>query len=100
MNIKDLLIEDKWRIYASVSKILVGSDSGLSRGRYPATAETKYELLSIGTLWLYFSDILIIVQQFSFKKADWKKSFAECQQCQQSKPWQMTPVHFIISISL
>ena len=48
----------------------IGSDNGLSPGRRQANIWTNDEILSIGPLGTNFSEILIGIQTFSFKKMD------------------------------
>ena len=47
---------------------IIGSDNGLSRGRRQAIAGTNAGILLIGPLGIRFSEILIGIQTFSFKK--------------------------------
>ena len=52
-----------------VSKLTItGSDNGLLPGRHQAIIWTNAEILLIGPLEINFSDILIDIQTFSFKK--------------------------------
>ena len=61
-----------------VSKlIIIGSDSGLSPGRRQAIIWNNAGILSIGTLGTNFSEILIEILAFSFKKMRLKKSSAK-----------------------
>ena len=62
------LIEAKWRIYASVKYTIIGSDNGLSPGRHPAILWTNAGILLIAPIGTIFSEILIIIHTFSFKK--------------------------------
>ena len=47
---------------------IIGSDNGLSPGRYQAIIWTNAGILSIGPWWTNFGEILIDIQTFSFKK--------------------------------
>ena len=52
-----------------ISKIItIGSDDGLSPGRHQAIIWTNVGILSIGPLGINFSEILIKINTFSFKK--------------------------------
>ena len=55
----------------------IGSDNGLSPGRRQAIIWTIAGILLIGTLGTYFSEILIGIQTFSFKKMHLKMSSAK-----------------------
>ena len=55
----------------------IGSDNGLSPGRRQAIIWTNAGLLLIGPLGTNFSEILIEIQTFSFKKMDLKMSSAK-----------------------
>ena len=58
-----------------VSKLtIIGSDNGLSPDRRQATIWTNAGLLLIGHLWTNFSEILIEILAFSFKKVRLKLS--------------------------
>ena len=58
-----------------VSKLtIIGPDNGLSPGRRQAIIWTKDEILLIGPLETNFSDILIDIYTFSFKKMHLKMS--------------------------
>ena len=46
----------------------IGSDNGLSPGRGQAIIWTNAGMLLIGPLWTNFSEILIQIPTFSFKK--------------------------------
>ena len=65
------LIEAEWRIYASV---IIDSDNGLSPGRRHAINWTNAIILLIWPLETNFSEILIQIQTFSFKKLHSKRS--------------------------
>ena len=51
---------------------IIGSDNGLSPGRRQAITWTNDEILLIGSLGTNFSQILIKIYTFSFKKMHWK----------------------------
>ena len=57
--------------------IIIGSDIGLSPGRRQAIIWTNAGILLIGTLGTNFSEILIEIQTFSFKKLRLKMSSAK-----------------------
>ena len=59
-------------MYASVNRVSISSDNGLSPIRRQAIFWTSAGLLSIGPLGTNFSEILIIIQNFSFTKCTWK----------------------------
>ena len=52
----------------------IGSDNGLSPGRHQAIIWTNAGILLIRPVGTYFSEILIEIQKFSFKKIDLKMS--------------------------
>ena len=56
---------------------IIGSDNGLSPGRRQAIILTSAGVLLIGPLGTYFSEILIGIQTFSFKKMHLKISSAK-----------------------
>ena len=61
-----------------VSKLTtIGSDNGLSPGRRQANIWTNAGILSIGSLGTNFSEILIEIYTFSFKKMHLKMSFGK-----------------------
>ena len=61
-----------------VSKLtIIASDNGLSPGRRQAIICTNAGILLIGPLWTNFSEILIGIQTFSFKKRHMKMSSAK-----------------------
>ena len=63
-----------------VSKLsIIGSDNGLSPGRRQAIIWTNAGILSIGLLGTKFSEILIEIRTFSFKKMRLKVSSAKWQ---------------------
>ena len=62
-------------IYAG-KLIIIGSDNGLSPGRRQAIIWTNAGILLIGPLGTNFSEILIVIQTFSFKKLHFKTSSA------------------------
>ena len=53
---------------------IIGSDNGLSPGRRQATIWTNAGILFIGPLGTNFSEIVIEILTFSFKKMLWKVS--------------------------
>ena len=62
-----------------VSKLtIIGSDNGLSPGRRQAIIWTNAEILLIGPLGTKFSEILIEIHTFSFKKMYLKMSTGKC----------------------
>ena len=64
--------------HIGVSKlIIIGSDNGLSPGRCHVIIWTNAGILSIGTLGTNFSEILIEILTFSFKKMRLKNSSAK-----------------------
>ena len=62
------LIEAEWRIYASLNWIIIGSDNGLSPVRRQAIIWNIAGIMLIGPLGTNFSEILIGIQTFPFKK--------------------------------
>ena len=56
----------------------IGSDTGLSLGRRQAIIWTNAGILLLGSLGTNFSEILIGIQTFSFKKMDLKMTSAKC----------------------
>ena len=62
------LIEAKWCIYESLNWVIIGSDNGLSPVQRQAMIWTNAGILLIGPLGTNFSEILIGIQTFSFKK--------------------------------
>ena len=56
---------------------IIGSDNGLSPGRCQAIIRTNAGILLIGPLGTNFSEILIGIQAFSFKKMHVKMSSAK-----------------------
>ena len=64
--------------HTCVSKqTIIGSDNGLSPGRHQAIIWTNVGILLIGTLGRNFSQILIEIRIFSFKKMGFKVSSAK-----------------------
>ena len=62
-----------------VSKLtIIGSGNGLSPGRRQAIIWTNAGILLIGPIGTNFSEILIRIQTFSFKKMQLKMSSAKC----------------------
>ena len=72
------LTEAGWRIYVSVDKITIGSDNGLSSGRHQAITRASAGIFLIGPLGTNFSEILIEIRTFSFKKRRLKMSSRKC----------------------
>ena len=62
------LIETEWRIYASVNWTIFDSDNGLSPGQRQVIIWTNAGILLTGPLGTSFTEILIEIQTFSFKK--------------------------------
>ena len=60
-----------------VKLTIIGSDNGLSPGRRQAIIWTNAGILSIGPLGTNFSEILIGIQTFSFKKMHFKMASAK-----------------------
>ena len=56
---------------------IIGSDNGLASGRRQAIIWTNAKILLIGPLWKNFSEILIEIPTFSFKKMRLKVSSAK-----------------------
>ena len=59
-------------------KTIIGSDNGLAPGRRHAIIWTNVEILLIGTLGTNFSEMLIEIRIFSFKKMGLKVPSAKC----------------------
>ena len=59
----------------------IGSDNGLAPGRRQAIIWTNAGILLIGPLWTNFSEILIEIPTFSFKKMRLKVSSAKWRPC-------------------
>ena len=68
------LMEGEWCIYASVQLANIGSDNGLSHGGRQAIFWSNAGILLIGPLRMNFSEILIKIYPFSFKKMHVKTS--------------------------
>ena len=66
-----------YHIYASMNWVSIGSDNGLSPVRRQAVIETNAGILLIGTLGTNFSEILIEILTFSFKKMRLRVSSAK-----------------------
>ena len=67
-----------WVTHICVSKLTsIGSDNGLSPGRRQAIIWTNAAILLIGPLRTNFSEILIAIETFSFKKMHLKISSAK-----------------------
>ena len=64
-------------MYASLNWVIIGSENGLSPVRRQATIWTNAGILLIGPLGTNFSEILIGIQTFSFKKLHLKTSSAK-----------------------
>ena len=58
---------------------IIGSDNGLSPGWCQANIWTNAGILLIGPLGTHFSEILIEIYTFSFKKMHFKQSFVKWQ---------------------
>ena len=58
--------------------IIIGSDNGLSPGRRQAIIWTNAGILLIGPLAANFSEILIAIETFSFKKMHLKMLCGKC----------------------
>ena len=66
-------------MHICVSKLdIIVSDNGLSPGWRQAIIWTNDGILLIGPLGTNFSEILIEIYTFSFKKIDWKMSSGKC----------------------
>ena len=64
-----------WVTHICVSKLtIIGSDNGLALSRWQAIIWTNAGILLIGPLWTNFSEILIEIRTFSFKKMHLKMS--------------------------
>ena len=64
-----------------IKSTIIGSDNGLSPGRRQANIWTSAGLLFIGNLGTNFSEILIEIHTFSFKKIRLKTSSAKWRPC-------------------
>ena len=65
-----------WVMHKCISKVtIIGSDNGLSPGRRQAINWTNVGILSIGCLGTNFSEILLKIPIFSFKKMQLKMLF-------------------------
>ena len=64
---KRLIVEAKWCMYASVKEPSFDSENDLAPGRRQAILWTNAGILLIGPLETNFSEIIIGIQQFSFK---------------------------------
>ena len=75
MSYQDSLTHWGWVKHICVSKLtIIGSDNGLSPGGRQAIIWTNSGILLIGPLGTNFSEILIKIQRFSFKKMHLKMS--------------------------
>ena len=71
-----------WATHICISNlIIIGSDNGLSPGQRQAIIWSSAGILLIGPLGLNFSEILIEIQTFSFKKKHLKVLSAKCRDC-------------------
>ena len=70
-------LEAEWRIYASLNWVIIGSDNGLAPVQRHAIIWTNAVILLIGPSGTNFSEILIGIQTFSFKKLHLKTSSAK-----------------------
>ena len=70
------LVEAEWPIYVS-KIIIIGSDNGLVLTKLQAIIWTIAEMLLIEPLGINFSEILIEINTFSFKKMHLKVSSAK-----------------------
>ena len=68
LDMSRYFIEAEWRIYASVTYAIIGSDNGLSPGRCQAIIWISVRILLIGPLRTSFNEILIEIHAFSFSK--------------------------------
>ena len=73
------LIAAAWRIYASVNKVIIDPDNGLSHDRRQAIILANVEILLIGPLEIYLGKIFIEIQTCSFKKMHLKISLTKWQ---------------------
>ena len=76
----DLLILTHWgrATHICIGKLTtIGSDNGLSPGRRQAIIWTNAGILLIGPWGTNFSEIVVSIQTFSFKKMHLKMSFAK-----------------------
>ena len=83
------LISSWCHIYASVNWVSIGSDNGLSPVWCQAITWTNAVLLSIRLLGTNFSEILIKIQNFTFRKMHLKVSSAKWRP---SCPEELIPV--------
>ena len=79
---------------------IIGSDNGLSPGRRQAIIWTNAAILLIGPLGTNFSEILIRIQTFSFRKMHWKISSAKwrpfCLGLNELTQCQLHHVHWVM----
>ena len=81
-----------------VSKLaIIGSDNGLSPGRRQAIIRTNAGILWIGHLGTNFSEILIGVQTFLFKKLHLKTSSAKMASILSRPQWRNHPVVYLVT---
>ena len=71
----------EWCIYASVNKLIIGSDNGLSPDRRLTMMWTNSGILIIRNLETNFSEILREIHIFSFTKMYLKMSSAKWRPC-------------------
>ena len=77
-----------------ISKItIIGSDNGLSPGRRQAIIWTNAEILLITPLGTNFSEIIIRVQTFSFKKMELRMSSAKWRHILARPQWVKHVLH-------
>ena len=62
----------EWHIYASVNEAVIGADDSLSPCQRQSIIWTNAGILLIGPLGTNFSEILIKIYTFSFKKMHFK----------------------------
>ena len=80
ISVHHVLTHWGWVTHICVSKLtIIGSDNGLSPARRQAIIWTNVGILLIGSLGTNFSEILIEIQTFSFKKMHLKISSAKWQ---------------------
>ena len=68
-----------WLMHICIGKLtIIGSDNGLSPGQHQAIMWTNAGILLIGPLEANFSEILIVIQTFSWKEICLKMSSMKC----------------------
>ena len=70
--------EAEWRKYALPTYAIIGSDNGLSPGRRQPIIWTNTGIFLIEPIRRNFSEILIAIYTFSFKKIHLKMSYGKC----------------------